>query len=184
MDNFKNIKIGLVGDANIGKSCFIDYIKNEPFIKKYSPTIGVDLKVLYLDNLKLKFTFWDLSGQYLFKELVDTFVNSLNVICFCFAVDNIDSYNYMLNKYNQYLENNVLKDKLCIVLQLKCDTIHNIDICKNFSEENQIKTIATSTLKGFGKEDLLFYLLEIFSEKINNDYDVQIKEKEKTCIIN
>lgn len=186
MDELKNIKIGLVGDTSIGKTSFTSYIANEPFIEQYIQTIGVDLKVLYLDNLKLKFTFWDLSGHYMFNDLVDNFVNSLNVVCFCFAVDNVDSYNYMLQKYVQYYESDILKDKLCIVLQLKCDTIHNLDICKSFCTDNNIKTFTTSSLKPFGKEEFIIYLIKLFyTDETNQETNQENKkDKENNCIIN
>jgi len=182
MEEFKNIKIGLVGDSNIGKSCLVGYIKDEPFSYQYIPTIGVDLKVLYLDNLKLKFTFWDLAGQPMFKELVDNFVNSLNVICFCFAVDSIDSYNNMISIYNQYNENNVLKDKVCIVLQLKCDNMYNDSMGKIFSLQNDIKIISTSSLKKFGKDELVIYLIKMFC--IKEEPQKMEETKKDSCIIN
>jgi small GTP-binding protein len=184
MEDFKNIKIGLVGDSNIGKSCLVSYITNEPFSANYIPTIGVDLKVLYLDNLKLKFTFWDLSGQNMFKDLVDNFVNSMNVICFCFSVDSIDSYNNMISIYNQYYENNVLKDKVCIALQLKCDIMHNVSMGKIFAEENNIKIISTSSLKKFGKDELVIYLIKMFCNEEEEEEHQKMEEIKKNCIIN
>jgi small GTP-binding protein len=185
MEELKNIKIGLIGDIEIGKSCLVNYISNGAFIEQYIPTIGVDLRVLYLDNLRLKFTFWDLSGQSIFNDLVDNFVNSLNVICFCFSFDNIDSYNYMIQKYTQYHKNDTLRDKSCLVLQLKSDNNkEELDICKKFCNDNNIKFFTISSLKQYGKEEFIIHLIKLFY-KDNNEYkDVDKHQDKYNCIIN
>ena len=45
MEELKTVKIGLIGDANTGKSSLVSLISDENIPKIYIPTIGVDFKI-------------------------------------------------------------------------------------------------------------------------------------------
>ena len=185
MDEYKAIKIGLVGDANTGKSSLVSLISKEELPKIYTPTIGVDLRVLYVDDKKLKISFWDLSGQTVFKDLVDNFVKSMNVICFCFSCDYMSSYNYIKNLYNEYSENKIIENKLCILLLTKSDKLTDLNykiLGIDFSREQHIPFFITSALQKTGCIDFLNYLIKFYSPVIPQENN-QEKIKNFQCIL-
>ena len=59
-------KILLLGDATVGKTCFLMRYSDDVFMETYLNTIGSDykLKIVKLDNGKtIKVQLWDTAGQ-------------------------------------------------------------------------------------------------------------------------
>jgi len=76
-----NIKLVLLGDANVGKTCLINYFLKEKFLKRYIPTIGsIILKKDYKldDNTQLKINIWDVGGQKSFNPLNPAFYTNVD----------------------------------------------------------------------------------------------------------
>lgn len=186
MDEYKAIKIGLVGDANIGKSSLVSLISKEELPKIYTPTIGVDLRILYIDDKKLKLTFWDLSGQTMFKDLVDNFVRSMDVICFCFSCDSMSSYTYIKNLYDEYTKNNIIQNKVCILLLTKIDKSTDLNyklLGIDFSREKHIPFFMTSSLQKIGCLDFLNYVIKFYSPNITTEEKPQKSKNIFECIL-
>lgn len=49
---YKKCKIILIGNGGCGKTSYIAKLLTRKLIKKYNPTIGVNVDFLYLPNLK------------------------------------------------------------------------------------------------------------------------------------
>ena len=54
-------KIVLIGDANVGKSTFVNLLKGEGFSNDYKPTLGVEVDPIRRGNKC--FNIWDCSGN-------------------------------------------------------------------------------------------------------------------------
>ena len=64
----KHFKVLLIGDANVGKTSFVQRYSNDSFRRDYTGTVGVDfaLKVLRVSGDKVvKLQLWDIAGQIL-----------------------------------------------------------------------------------------------------------------------
>lgn len=75
-----NIKLVLLGNGSVGKTCLINYFLKEKFLKRYIPTIGsIILKKDYkLDDIQLKVNIWDIGGQKSFNPLNPAFYTNVD----------------------------------------------------------------------------------------------------------
>lgn len=87
-------KLLLLGDGNVGKTCFVKRHLTGEFVKRYQPTEGCEMKKLKISTSKgpLLFTMWDCAGQEHLAGLRDGyFIGSQCAIVF-FDVSNRESH--------------------------------------------------------------------------------------------
>jgi len=89
------IKLLILGDSNIGKSCLmIRYFENE-FISCYITTIGVDFKKkdIILDKKKFTLYVWDTAGNPRFRTITMNYIKGCNLFLLCFDTTDISTFN-------------------------------------------------------------------------------------------
>jgi small GTP-binding protein len=79
------VKIVVLGDPNIGKSCLISRYINNAF-SSVDPTIGCNYfrKELIIDNSKIKLDIWDTAGQEKYRSLTPMYYRNADIILLCF----------------------------------------------------------------------------------------------------
>lgn len=78
MDYDYVFKIILIGDHGVGKSCFISVLSNDVYYPNYTPTIGVDIRVVYTqvtECKRVKCHIWDTAGQEQFHAITRSYFN-------------------------------------------------------------------------------------------------------------
>lgn len=80
VSNQISIKLVLLGDGGVGKTCLVNYFLKNTFIERYIPTIGsIILKKDYkIDNVQIRVNIWDLGGQRSFNPLNPTFYTNVD----------------------------------------------------------------------------------------------------------
>ena len=100
------IKIILIGDTNVGKTCILSkYINNNISIINCKPTIGVDflIKQINIDNQLITAQIWDTSGQERFKSLSNVFYRGADACIFVYDITNKSSFNNISYWKQQFL---------------------------------------------------------------------------------
>jgi len=80
------VKIGMVGDAQVGKTTLmVKYVENK-FDEDYIQTLGVNFmeKTITLRNTEITFSIWDLGGQREFISMLPLVCNDAVAIFFMF----------------------------------------------------------------------------------------------------
>ncbi|XP_005105033.1 ras-related protein Rab-15 [Aplysia californica] len=69
------VRLLLVGDAGVGKTCMICQYANREFHHSHITTLGVDfkMKVINLDGKRVKLQIWDTAGQERFESITKQF---------------------------------------------------------------------------------------------------------------
>ena len=65
MDKYDHmIKILMIGESGVGKTCMLHKFNNGEFVVNHLPTIAIDFKVKFFDvkGTKLKMQIWDTAG--------------------------------------------------------------------------------------------------------------------------
>uniref|UniRef100_A0A7S4KI91 Uncharacterized protein n=1 Tax=Paramoeba aestuarina TaxID=180227 RepID=A0A7S4KI91_9EUKA len=88
------LKLLLIGDSGVGKSCLLYRFTNNKFDTSNLSTIGIDFKVRYLmvDDLPVKLELWDTAGQERFRSITNAYYRGADGIAICFDTSNSDSF--------------------------------------------------------------------------------------------
>ncbi len=75
MDKNFQIKLILVGDSGVGKSCIHQQLTNDSFKPIYKSTIGIDYGsyLIRKNDYNFRLQLWDTAGQEMFHSLVRTY---------------------------------------------------------------------------------------------------------------
>ena len=68
--NLTSLKLGLLGDSSVGKTCILEVYNNNEFQEQQIATIGVDYhktKILLENNKEINLYLWDTAGQERFR---------------------------------------------------------------------------------------------------------------------
>ena len=90
------IKIALVGDYGVGKSCIVSRFTKDYFPMDEMSTLGVDFDCKEVDfkENRYKIQIWDTAGQEKFQSIVKSYLRDLNV---CILVYDVTQYKTFIN---------------------------------------------------------------------------------------
>ncbi len=95
MKNNVVVKVGMVGDATVGKTTLmVKYVENK-FDEEYIMTLGVNFmeKTIILRNTEITFSIWDLVGQREFLSMLPLVCNDAIAIFFIFDLSRKSTLN-------------------------------------------------------------------------------------------
>ena len=110
-------KILLLGDATVGKTCFLMRYVDNTFQDSHMSTVGLDYKIKTLqmeDGKNVKIQIWDTAGQDRFRSITKNYYKGAHAIILIFDVTNHDSFDNVSVWINQIKEE--VSEKVCIVL--------------------------------------------------------------------
>ncbi|XP_063394134.1 ras-like GTP-binding protein RhoL [Cydia fagiglandana] len=100
MGTTKRLKITVVGDGMVGKTCLLYvYTKNE-FPEEYVPTVFdnyVDRKVV--DGEEVEMALWDTAGQEDYERLRPLSYSNTHCFLVCYSVSSRSSYENVIHKW-------------------------------------------------------------------------------------
>jgi len=97
------IKVGMVGDSQIGKtSLMVKYVEGS-FDEDYIQTLGVNFmeKTISIRNTEITFSIWDLGGQREFVNMLPLVANESVAILFMFDLSRKSTLNSIKEWYRQ-----------------------------------------------------------------------------------
>ncbi|KAJ3161870.1 septum-promoting GTP-binding protein 1 [Geranomyces variabilis] len=97
------IKVGMVGDSQIGKtSLMVKYVEGS-FDEDYIQTLGVNFmeKTISIRNTEITFSIWDLGGQREFVNMLPLVCNDAVAILFMFDLSRKSTLNSIKEWYRQ-----------------------------------------------------------------------------------
>eukprot|EP01027_Heterolobosea_sp_BB2_P006112 GEZU01009267.1.p1 GENE.GEZU01009267.1~~GEZU01009267.1.p1 ORF type:complete len:171 (-),score=18.98 GEZU01009267.1:492-1004(-) len=118
------IKLLLIGDSGVGKSCLLLRFSDDSFTTSFITTIGIDFKIrtIELDGKRIKLQIWDTAGQERFRTITTAYYRGAMGILLTYDVTDEGSFanvrNWMKN-IEQHATENVNK----ILLGNKCDLV-------------------------------------------------------------
>ena len=178
------LKLILVGDTNVGKSSFLNILRNEdPMIT--SSTVGVDFtsKLYNINNKKIKITMWDTGGQEKFECIVRSYFRQLSGVVLMFDLTLKSSFDN-LEKWLELIDfENYCNHKHSILLlgnkkDISNRTIFNTDINKFIASRDIIyREVSCKTDSDLENIFKLFIEKLISNEYINNCKGVQVKDE-------
>mmetsp|Transcript_11315 Transcript_11315/g.15785 ORF Transcript_11315/g.15785 Transcript_11315/m.15785 type:complete len:206 (+) Transcript_11315:78-695(+) len=111
------IKLLLIGDSGVGKSCLLLCFSDQSFTTSFITTIGIDFKIktIELEGKRIKLQIWDTAGQERFRTITTAYYRGAMGILLVYDVTDENSFQNIRNwvrNIEQHAADNV--DKILI----------------------------------------------------------------------
>mmetsp|Transcript_38804 Transcript_38804/g.122296 ORF Transcript_38804/g.122296 Transcript_38804/m.122296 type:complete len:227 (-) Transcript_38804:135-815(-) len=118
------VKLLLIGDSGVGKSCLLLRFSDDSFTTSFITTIGIDFKIRTIEQegKRLKLQIWDTAGQERFRTITTAYYRGAMGILLVYDVTDEQSFNNIRNwmrQIQQHASDNVNK----ILIGNKCDML-------------------------------------------------------------
>merc|ERR1711865_53018 len=116
------IKLLLIGDSGVGKSCLLCRYSDDVFNSNFITTIGIDFKIrtIELDGAKIKLQIWDTAGQERFRTITQAYYRGAMGILLGYDVTDDKSFNN-IRTWMRNIEQHANEQVVKILLGNKCD---------------------------------------------------------------
>ena len=150
----KAVKIILLGDSAVGKTCIINRYLNNEFISEATSTLGSisNKKEVIKNERKYSMNIWDTTGQEKYRSITNLFINGSNIVILVYSIDSKSSFESLDFWYNSVKEKLERQNFLLSVVGNKGDLTENEQV----SEEEAKKFAAEINAKFYlvsAKED-------------------------------
>mmetsp|Transcript_24192 Transcript_24192/g.21997 ORF Transcript_24192/g.21997 Transcript_24192/m.21997 type:complete len:213 (+) Transcript_24192:120-758(+) len=101
------IKLLLIGDSGVGKSCLLLRYSDDSFTSSFITTIGIDFKIksILCDDSKVKLQIWDTAGQERFRTITTAYYRGAMGILLVYDVSEDSSFSNVRNWMRQIDQN-------------------------------------------------------------------------------
>jgi len=136
------IKLLLIGDSGVGKSCLLLRFSDDSFTTSFITTIGIDFKIktIELEGKRIKLQIWDTAGQERFRTITTAYYRGANGILLVYDVTDDASFQNIRNwvrNIEQHAADNVEKilvgNKCDMEAEKVVDTQRGLDLANEFS---------------------------------------------------
>ena len=201
-ENEKEIKVILLGDSGVGKTCIINRYINDEFNPNSKTTLGSNAssKVIKRGQVSYILNLWDTTGQEKYHSITNLFIKGSNIVILVYAINSLSSFEGLDFWYKSVQEKLEGENYVLAVVGSKSDLIEeeeevvSEEEAKKFAKEkNAIFKLVSSKEDPEGINNLFDTLLD---ELIKNDYlmenksyvinrrnhrDVKKEKKKKNC---
>ena len=173
----EEIKITLLGNPGVGKTCIISKYVDDTFSENNDSTIGANYseKIINKNGKDIQLDIWDTAGQEKFHSLGKHFYKDSYIVIMVYDITNQESLDSLKEIWYPNLRKYGEKYTVLAVVGNKCDlyeseTIADEEQAKAFAKEINATFMLTSAKTGAGIEKLFdtltdIYLSPEFSEK-------------------
>eukprot|EP01024_Parvocaulis_polyphysoides_P046252 TRINITY_DN43464_c0_g1_i1.p1 TRINITY_DN43464_c0_g1~~TRINITY_DN43464_c0_g1_i1.p1 ORF type:complete len:210 (-),score=36.41 TRINITY_DN43464_c0_g1_i1:293-922(-) len=116
------IKLLLIGDSGVGKSCLLLRFSEDTFTSSFITTIGIDFKIkkVFLDGKWIKLQIWDTAGQERFRTITSAYYRGAMGILLVYDVTDEVSFNSVRN-WMRNIEQNASENVNKVLVGNKAD---------------------------------------------------------------
>lgn len=166
------VKLLLIGDSGVGKSCLLLRFSDDSFTTSFITTIGIDFKIrtIELDGKRIKLQIWDTAGQERFRTITTAYYRGAMGILLVYDVTDESSFNNIRNwirNIEQHASDNVNK----ILVGNKADMDESKRAVPTsqgqaLADEYGIKFFETSAKTNFNVEQVFFSIARDIKQRI------------------
>ncbi|CAA0824804.1 Ras-related protein RABE1a [Striga hermonthica] len=167
------IKLLLIGDSGVGKSCLLLRFSDGSFTTSFITTIGIDFKIrtVELDGKRIKLQIWDTAGQERFRTITTAYYRGAMGILLVYDVTDESSFNNIRNwirNIEQHASDNVNK----ILVGNKADMDESkraVPTSKGqaLADEYGIKFFETSAKTNLNVEEVFFSIARDIKQRLS-----------------
>ncbi|KAG7664882.1 SEC4 [[Candida] subhashii] len=168
------MKLLLVGDSGVGKSCLLLRFVEDKFNPSFITTIGIDFKIRTIESKgkKIKLQVWDTAGQERFRTITTAYYRGAMGIVLIYDVTDSRTFDNVKNWF-QTVTQHANEDAQIFLVGNKCDDEVNRQVSKEQGQELAAELgvpFLESSAKTNENVDSIFYeLAGIIQEKHVDD---------------
>ena len=166
------IKLLLIGDSGVWKSCLLLRFSDDQFTTSFITTIGIDFKIrtVDLDGSRVKLQIWDTAGQERFRTITTAYYRGAMGILLTYDVTDEQSFDNVRN-WMRNIEQHATENVCKILVGNKSDVPEekrrvSAARGKAMADEFGIPFFETSAKAGFQVEDAFFSIARDCVSKI------------------
>jgi small GTP-binding protein len=174
MDNEIRVKIVVLGESTVGKTCLISRFVKNSFVLNHLSTIGVDVQKKefdYPDGRKCTLQIWDTAGQEKFRSLSGHYLRNTDGVILLYDITNYDTFEKVANWIETI--NSSISECSTVFIGNKIDLEDNRMVSKvegmNMADSFKSKFAEASAKSGEGIEECFKILIQ----------EIYKREKEK-----
>ena len=178
------IKVTLIGDSSVGKTCIINKYTKNRFESNIMTTTGANYSQKMLERFgkTVRLDLWDTAGQEAYRAIGRHFYKESYIVCLVYDITNEDSFNNLKEIWYKELMEYGEEAKIIAVVGNKNDLYLDEKVkeedAKKFAEEKNAMFKLTSAKNGEGVEELFDELVnKFFEQKIPEVLEESKKEK-------
>ena len=180
----KDIKIILLGESGVGKTCIINRYINNEFSPDSQPTIGSfsSTKIIIKDNIKYSVNVWDTTGQEKYHSITNLYIKGSNIVIFVYSINSrfsFDGLNYWYNTVKEIIQE---EKYITAVIGNKSDLLDNEEISEQEGKKYADEINAKFKLVSAKEDDVgINSLFDSLVDEYILNFDT--KEKQKQLVI-
>jgi len=165
------IKLLLIGDSGVGKSCLLLRFSDDSFTPSFITTIGIDFKIrtIELEGKRIKLQIWDTAGQERFRTITTAYYRGAMGILLVYDVTDEKSFNNIRN-WIRNIEQHATESVNKILIGNKCYMVEKkvVDSArgKALADEYGIKFLETSAKNSINVEEAFITLAKDIKKRL------------------
>jgi Ras-related protein Rab-8A len=178
------IKLLLIGDSGVGKSCLLLRFSDDSFTPSFITTIGIDFKIrtIDLEGKRIKLQIWDTAGQERFRTITTAYYRGAMGILLVYDVTDEKSFNNIRN-WIRNIEQHATESVNKILIGNKCDMVEKkvVDSArgKALADEYGIKFLETSAKNSINVEEAFITLAKDIKKRLIDNTEPNPNPAEK-----
>ena len=183
-ENNISLKILLIGDSMVGKTCLLLNYVDHVFPEDHIATIGVEYKDKYItkDNYNIRLQLWDTASQERFNSITKNIYRGANGVLFIYDITNRQSFNSVrkwikdTESYDEDIKGIILGNKIDLEDQRQVKT----EELEEFGNEKQMKVMEISAKTNENVNECFDLLVdELLDKKTESEIMERYSRKKK-----
>ena len=172
--NYDSImKILLIGDSGVGKSCLLVRFVEDKFSPSFITTIGIDFKIKTVDinGKKVKLQLWDTAGQERFRTITTAYYRGAMGIILVYDVTDERTFKNIKTWVNTVSEH-ANDDAQLLLVGNKSDMdtrVVTTEQGEDLAKELGIPFVESSAKDDSNVDDIFFTLAKLIQEKVDSN---------------
>merc|ERR1711998_5037 len=168
------IKLLLIGDSGVGKSCLLCRYSDDVFNSNFITTIGIDFKIrtIELDGKKIKLQIWDTAGQERFRTITQAYYRGAMGILLVYDVTDEKSFQN-IRSWMRNIEQHANTEVVKVLLGNKCDMKNKRAVTQeegeNLAKEYEIEFFETSAKDKINVDQAFTRMAKLIKDKRKDD---------------
>jgi len=165
------IKLLIIGDSGVGKSCLLLRFTDDTFTPSFITTIGIDFKIrnIELDGKRIKLQIWDTAGQERFRTITTAYYRGAMGIMLAYDVTDMRTFDNIRN-WMKSIEQHASESVDRILVGNKCDLnekrVVSVEMGKSLADEYSIKFFECSAKNSVNVEEAFISLARDIKKRL------------------